>query len=200
MIFSSLYPKLTWRRILEGLAQRPSFTMQMIVEEQDWRRALIAMVLSGTGFWFGVGLWLLFGGQSWQTSLVVALVGLVLWPAVLGLLAAAYRVAARILDGNGGLRPLYAAMSFGAIPLSLFIVPSVLLSPLGDFGVRVVPVIGVALLLWTALLWAYAIRETQSLITEFAFVALAMPVTFLMLAIMATVITVALGTLIVGSF
>jgi hypothetical protein len=164
------------------------------------RRGLVAVAISGIGFWVGAGVWLYFGGTPLGPSLIAALIGLAVWPLLLAALAGSYRVAARILDGEGSWRRLYVGLAFGALPLGAFVVPAAVLSPIGPFWVRVAAVIGVGLLLWTLLLWAYAIREAYGLLTEFAFVALAMPVTFVVLGIAAVAISVGIGTLIIGSF
>src|SRR3972149_6194130 len=89
MRFPYLYPRLSWRRLLQGLLQRPGFTMQMIVEERRWRRALVALAASGAGFWLGIGVSLFAGGRPWQAASVVALAGMASWPVVLATLAGA---------------------------------------------------------------------------------------------------------------
>jgi len=200
MRFPYLYPRLSWRRLLQGLLQRPGFTMQMIVEERPWRRALVALAASGAGFWLGIGVSLFAGGRPWQAASLVTLVGMASWPVVLAALAGAYRFSARVLDSHGDWRSLYVGMSFGALPMALFIAPALLLTPLGGFGAGLVPLIGAGLILWTLVLWAFAVRESQGMITEFAFIVLAMPLTFLFLAILATALSVGIGALIVGSF
>src|SRR3990172_11762881 len=97
MRFPSLYRRLSWRRLLEGLLQRPGFTMQMIVEERPWRPALVALAAAGAGFWLGIGVSLFAGGRPWQTASLVALVGIVTWPVLVAALAGAYRVSAPLL-------------------------------------------------------------------------------------------------------